>query len=217
MRVSPSLLGGAAFATLLATATGCGGSGYQYVENDELGVYARLPGDWAVYDERALFPDDSEREREEQAARSWFRTFDGSDNPSADRSTQPGGTEPTGFVRVLALPVAFREQVNLSALRGLGLGDPTADPVAAAAEDPNVAILSDEPVEFDGGYHGVHTVFSLVVGDDKVVIDQTTLLDSTSSVAYLFQVSCSEDCYFETHKDQIADIVDSWTIQEVKK
>jgi hypothetical protein len=27
-------------------------------------------------------------------------------------------------------------------------------------------------------------------------------------------VACAEDCYLETHKDEIADIVDSWTIQE---
>ncbi len=32
---------------------------------------------------------------------------------------------------------------------------------------------------------------------------------------FLFTVSCDEQCYFETYKDQIQDFVDSWTIQEV--
>jgi hypothetical protein len=29
-------------------------------------------------------------------------------------------------------------------------------------------------------------------------------------------VGCNEQCFFETHKDEIADLVDSWTIQEVR-
>ena len=45
----------------------------------------------------------------------------------------------------------------------------------------------------------------------------SALLDKTSSVAFLFQVTCNADCYFETHKDEIANVVDSWTIQEVRK
>jgi hypothetical protein len=27
-------------------------------------------------------------------------------------------------------------------------------------------------------------------------------------------VACEEECYLETHDDEIAEIVDSWTIQE---
>jgi hypothetical protein len=30
-------------------------------------------------------------------------------------------------------------------------------------------------------------------------------------------VACDPECYFETHHDEIADVVDSWTIQEVRK
>jgi hypothetical protein len=38
----------------------------------------------------------------------------------------------------------------------------------------------------------------------------------TTAIA-VFQVGCTETCYFETHKDEIADLVDSWTIQEVRQ
>ena len=49
---------------------------------------------------------------------------------------------------------------------------------------------------------------------ELVVTDQTVLLDAASTTMFVFQVACAEDCYLETHKDEIADIVDSWTIQE---
>ena len=46
-----------AAATAAAGAAACGGSGFQFVQNDDLGVYAKLPGDWEIYDEHDLFPE----------------------------------------------------------------------------------------------------------------------------------------------------------------
>jgi hypothetical protein len=202
-------------AVVVAVGVGaCGGSGYQFVQNDDLGVYAKVPGDWKVYDEQDLFPEDSDTQLERRREAMWVRTFDGSDDPSAEASTSPGDGDPTGIVQVRALDPDEREQVNLSALRGLG--NPQADPVAAARANVPVQVLVDEPVEFDGGYHGVHTVFAVTPedGNDLVVTDRTVLLDAVSSTMFVFQVACTEDCYLETHKDEIAEIVDSWTIQE---
>ena len=213
MRVRRSLVG--LGGVLAAVGVGaCGGSGYQFVQNDDLGVYAKLPGDWEIYDEHDLFPDESDRQLERRSEGMWIRTFDGSDDPSAEASTSPGDGDPTGIVQVRALSPGEREQINLSALRGLG--NPQADPVAAARADVPVQVLVDEPVKFDGGYHGVHTVFAVTPpgGDDLIVTDRTVLLDAASATMFAFQVACTEDCYLETHKDEIADIVDSWTIQE---
>ncbi|MGH9230454.1 MAG: hypothetical protein ACRD07_17315 [Acidimicrobiales bacterium] len=214
MRVARSLAGlGAGF--VAAGVAACGGSGYQFVQNDDLGVYAKLPGDWEVYDERDLFPEDSDSELERRREGMWVRTFDGSEDPSAEASTSPGDGDPTGIVQVRVLGPDEREQINLSALRGLG--NPQADPVAAARANVPVQVFVDEPVEFDGGYHGVHTVFAVAPeedGNDLVVTDRTVLLDAASTTMFVFQLACAEDCYLETHKDEIAEIVDSWTIQE---
>ena len=73
----------------------------------------------------------------------WVRTFDGSDDPSAEASTSPGGDDPTGIVQVRVLTPDEREQINLSALQGLG--NPQADPVAAARANVPVQVLQDEP------------------------------------------------------------------------
>ena len=213
MRVARSLVG--LGGVIVVGVSACGGSGYQFVQNEDLGVYARLPDDWEVYDERDLFPDDSESERERRTQALWVRTFDGSDEPSAEASTTPGEGDPTGVVQVRLLTPDEREQINLSGLRGLG--NPQGDPVAAARANAPVQILVDEPIEFDGGFHGVHTVFAVTPqeGGDLVVTDRTVLLDAASTTMFAFQVACAEDCYLETHKDEITDIVDSWTIQEV--
>jgi hypothetical protein len=214
MRVSPPLL---AVALALVAVGACGTSGYQYVENDDLGIYARLPDDWAVYDESDLFPDDSDRQRELRGQQAWFRSFDAAEDPSAEASQSPGDDTPTGVVTVRALSRQEREQLNLSVLRGRG--NPMLDPLAAeaAGSGGEVAVLSDEPVEFEGGFTGIHTVFVVETDDEPIVFDQVAVRNADTTAIAVFLVSCSEDCYFETHKDEIADVVDSWTIQEVRQ
>lgn len=216
MRVAPPPILAALAAVGLA-AVACGGSGYQYLENEDLGVYARLPDDWGVYDESDLFPDASERELEQRASRVWMRTFDGADEPSVEGSQGSGGESPAGLVVVRALSREEREQLDLGALRGAG--NPALDPVAAAAADTEgiVELLSDVPVEFEGGFTGVHTVFVVDQGDGAVVTEQIALRNAATTALALFKVSCSESCYYETHKDEIADLVESWTIQEVRE
>jgi hypothetical protein len=213
---------------LVVLAAGCGGSGYQYVENEDLGVFARLPDDWAVYDTEQLLTEINSAEEEalsdaamERAqSRLWFRGFDASSSPSAEGSMDIGADEPRGFVHIRALSPQERDTINVSGLRAYVLGvDPLAASTGAemplggtAAED--VSVVTDEPAEFEGGYHGNHNVFAVTQGNEVAIVDQTALLDSANSTLYLFVVSCDEECYFETNSDDIAEIVDSWTIDE---
>jgi hypothetical protein len=211
-------------AGLLATA--CGDSSSQYIENEAFGVFAKLPGDWAVYDTEALLTsmnkgDDalSDAALERAQSRVWFRGFDASNQPSAEGSVELGASEPRGFVQVTSLSQQQRDQINVSGLRSLVIGtDPLAgeQPMGAlggiAPED--VEVLADEPAEFEGGYHGNHNVFAVMQDNDVAIVDQTALLDSTSSRLYLFVVSCDETCYFEKSKDDIEAIVESWTIDD---
>jgi hypothetical protein len=213
MRASPLC---ALVAALVAggLASACGGSGYQYVENEDLGVYARLPGDWEIFDESDLFPDDSDAELDRRNQSMWVRTFDASSDPDVEDWQAPGGGSPRGIVQVVTLNADARNQLNISMMRGLG--DPSQDPVARADQSTDVQVLVDETAEFDGGYHGVHIVFAQQppTGGDPVVFDRTVLVDSATTTLFLFQVACEEQCYLETHQDEIADLVDSWTIEE---
>lgn len=198
-----------------AGAAGCGGSGYQFVENEDLGVYAKLPDDWAIYDEEDLATIEVEgevspEEVERLTAGMWYRGFDSGDDPSVQ--FDPAGSAPSGFVRVRQLTPTLREQANLTLLRMLPTNG--AVPISVTEATPGVQVVQDEPVEFDGGYHGVHTVVALDQGTEIAMLDQTVLLDSTSSTAYIFVVGCDRQCYLDTHGDEIEDLVASWTIQE---
>jgi hypothetical protein len=206
------LAGGAGLGGL----AGCGGSGYQFVENEDLGVYARVPDDWALYDEEDLLDlrideELSPEEVERETSGMFYRGFD-SDDEEPSVQFDPTGDSPSGFVRVLPLTPSLREQANLTLLRML----PTEGllPISVTDPAPGIQVVLDEPVEFDGGYHGVHTVVALDQGEVVAMLDQTVLLDSTSSIAYMFMVGCDRHCYLDTHGDEIEDIVDSWTIQE---
>jgi hypothetical protein len=210
-----------------ALTAACAGSGYQYVENEDQGVFAKVPGDWAVYDTEALLaamhPDRplTGAALEQQLTRVWMRGFDASAEPSAEGTMKLGGPEPRGFVQVQALAPAQRDQINLSGLRSAVLGtDPMASveqqAAAGGAPPENVQVLVDEPSEFDGGYHGTHNVYAVQQSAGVAIVDQTALLDSTSSKLYLFVVSCDENCYFRTRSDEIAQIVDSWTIEDTR-
>lgn len=200
-------------------AAACGTSGYQYVEHEDLGVYAKVPDDWAMYDEQELFGllsvirGGGGVSLERELARTWYRGFDSSAEPSIQGTQMFSAPEPRGYVQIQSLLPAERESVSTSILRGMVTG---ADPVAAVEENPEgeVEVLSDEPVEFDGGYHGVHTVQMRTLGNGTAVIDQTVVLDASNSVMYMFVVGCSPGCYSETHADVIDTIVESWTIQE---
>jgi hypothetical protein len=215
MRISTRLAGAGLLAAVAGVAAGCGSSGSQYIQNDSLGVYAKIPAGWEVYDEEDIFADLSTVEREAQTHNMWIRTFDGADAPSAEHSGGAGTHDPTGNIQVLQLSPQARDQMSNAALRGLG--DPSRDPVALASQDPSYGIVANEPVTFEGGFHGVHTVYTVEADDGTTVFDRTAVLNSTNETAYLFQVACDPECYFETHHDEIADVVDSWTIQEVRK
>jgi hypothetical protein len=212
---------------LALVAAACGDSSTQYIENEDLGVFAKLPSDWAVYDTREILTSVStdEGELSESAldraeTRLWFQGFDASSQPSAAGSIKLGASEPRGFVRVEALTQEERDQINVSGLRAKVLGT---DPMVASdstmgalggVNPEDVQVIADEPATFDGGYHGNHNVFAIQQGNDLAIVDQTALLDSTSSRLYLFVVSCNEDCYFENNADDIKELVESWTIDD---
>jgi hypothetical protein len=211
-------LGGAFAAAVALTLSACGGARYQYVQNDDFGVYAKLPASWRIHDEKQLFPDLSAQELKDFHQSNWMRTFTG-DGLKADKSLLFVGdsAEPVGMVKIQALTPQIREQISLASLRGFAaLNDGSRDVLA----DPDIKVVKDEPVSFKGGFHGVHTVFETAVpngGGATAVVDSTALLNDNSTVMYVFKVTCTSKCYFETHKDEIAKVVDSWTIQEVRK
>jgi hypothetical protein len=217
MRTSP-LLALAVLASVSAL-SGCA-SGYQYIKNDNIGVYAKVPAGWTVYGDAELYPGASERDLERHAQVQWVRTFYGDDEgQSVEASRTRGGPVPTGSVVISAIPPQGREVLDLRTMRGGG--DPNADPLTLEQQGgsptgESVAVLTDESVTMADGYSGLHTIYAVAGQGEPYIVDQTVLRSADSSHVVLFTVNCTEECYFETHKDEIQTLVDSWTIQEVQ-
>ena len=215
---TPPLLAVVALASISAF-SGCA-SGYQYIKNDDLGVYAKVPGGWTVFDEADLYPGASERDLQRLSQVRWTRTFvAGHDGQGVEASMTKGGSVPAGQVSILAVPPQAREVLDLRTMRGGG--DPNSDPLTLEQQGGSptgeqYSVISDDPVSMPGGYSGLHTVYAVSGQAEPYIVDQTVVRSADSSRIVLFTVSCTEQCYSETYKNQIKTLVDSWTIQEVQ-
>ncbi len=195
----------------------CGGSGYQYVKNDEFNAYFKLDQDWALFEEREFFSSPAIEldplERQRKLATTWVRGFDGSEQPSLANLFVHATPDPHGVARIQLLTEEERESIDVASLRSAHLGF---DPVMVNRDDPQgpVEVLSEEDVSLEGGQHGVRMTVAFDTPSGEIaIIDQTALVDSTNRILYLFVIGCSRQCYSE-HRDTISEIAGSWTIEE---
>src|SRR5215204_723476 len=79
---------------------GCGDSGYEYVSNNDAGLYFRVPDDWSVIE-----VDDSDAGVAEAvgSTEQWLRLLDRSPSPSAANFTAPLPLYPVGVASVESL------------------------------------------------------------------------------------------------------------------
>ncbi|MBW3579637.1 MAG: hypothetical protein KY431_01185 [Actinobacteria bacterium] len=207
----------AVMVTNALVSTACGGSGFQYIKNDEFNAYFKIDEDWTVFDERAYFSSPAIEldplERQRKLATTWVRGFDGSDRPSLANLFVNATPDPHGVARIQLLTEAERESVDVASLRSAHLGF---DPVQANREDPQgpVEVLMEQDVSLEGGQHGVRMAVAFDTPSGEIaIVDQTALVDSSNRILYLFVIGCSRQCYAQ-HRDTIDEIAASWTIEE---
>jgi hypothetical protein len=190
----------------------CAGTGYNYVKNSEDRTYFKVPDSWKVYDEDEVFDLTTKglNDDEKEVARDlfWAVRFDGSPRPSIEHLTGPY-KHPTGLAEVQDLLQEESDAMSLSTLRNLYF------PIDEAEIAGDGAVLAYEPIELDGGFHGVHIVGRLVIDEKgtEVTFSQNAVLDQATSKLYAFIVFCRSDCYSD-NEEQIDRIVDSWTVRE---
>jgi hypothetical protein len=206
-RTGPRLL---ALATALLIAGACSRSGYQFLRNPNTGTYLKVPSDWKVFDQAevgaAVQPDGTSPE--EFKARTPFVSMFDSQASGKVRAFDPTGNHPMGIVLVTALSAAERDTVSLATLRGQML--PDFDTLIASGQLEVVKL--DEITE--PNVRGQHLTFRLkTLAGELVVVDQTTLVNHTTSRSYLLAVGCTAACY-EENKASIAEVVSSLTIKE---
>jgi hypothetical protein len=196
----------------------CGGSGYEYVSNDEVGIFFKVPDDWSVID---VDTDDGTLGRP-GVPLDWVRVVDSSPAPTVSNYRTPVPTDPVGIAVVEPVEtVSQRDDLSLEMLRTYALSgyvaetDTPVDPLALNQEaDGPLEMIDGYDINLDGGFHGQRIVFELEIEPGQVVtIDQTALVDSETTEVYRLLIKCEAHCYAD-RRAEIDDIVDSWTIDQ---
>lgn len=202
------LLGLTAAGLVLAA---CGGSGYEYVSDDDAGLYFRVPEDWTVIEvddpgegmPETIGPGDS-----------WVRLIDRSPQPGAANLQASLPAYPVGMASVVPVESSTaRDELDLATLRSYALDgeDPL---VLANQDDSGLELVDGYDVTTDEGFRGQRVVFTMEVeGGRFVTIDHTALVNSETTDIYRLLLKCESHCY-EDNRDEIDDIVDSWTIEQ---
>ncbi|HEY5888495.1 MAG TPA: hypothetical protein VIT24_12245 [Acidimicrobiales bacterium] len=196
----------------------CGGSGYEYVSNDEAGIFFKVPDDWSVID---VDTDDGTLGRP-GVPLDWVRVVDSSSAPTVTNYRTPVPADPVGIAVVEPVETASqRDALSLEMLRTYALSgyvaetDAPVDPLALNQEaDGPLEMIDGYDINLDGGFHGQRIVFDLEIEPGQVVtIDQTALVDPETTEVYRLLIKCEAHCYAD-RRAEIDDIVDSWTIDQ---
>jgi hypothetical protein len=204
--------GAVLFVTAAVLLAACAGSGYHYVKNSDDHTYFKVPDSWKLYDEDALVHGLSNHlsKSQQQAVldQGWQVGFDASSRPSLKHVGDGTATEPDGLALVTSLSADEQDQMSLQTLRNAYFNVDAALQANAAHED------TYEPVNLDGGFHGIHLIVTI---DGKkggsFTVDQTSVINQDTTKVYSLIVTCTSSCY-DRHQDQIDNIVKSWTVRD---
>lgn len=194
------------------TVAACGGSGYEYVENDDAGLYFRVPDTWSVVPVDTT--DDGIPETLLQSEQ-WVRLLDRSADPALANLAAVLPDQPVGLASVSTVATnAERDALDYVALRSMALGGED-DPLAlASTPDSGVELVSIDDVTTDEGLRGERIVFTVAEDDGGLVtFDQTAMVNPLTTEIYRLFLKCEAHCY-EANRSEIDDIVDSWTIEQ---
>jgi hypothetical protein len=189
----------------------CGGSGYHYVKSSEDRTFFKVPDDWELYDNDTLLDaassDLSEEELDEVRATQWAAVFDAHPSPALAHLANKAPNYPVGRAIVQDLSPESADGISLMTLRNVFYD------VDTKIEKDTGRVISYEPVERNGGFHGSHLVVQLSTAKGDMVVNQIALLDQGTTKVYALAIACSVKCYDE-NESRIEQVMDSWTVEE---
>jgi hypothetical protein len=190
--------------------TACGDDGYEYVANNDAGLYFRVPDSWAILE---VDPVDTGRPEAIGDPRDvWARLIDRSPTPGPANFETPVPSYPVGLALVQDVPdLDSRDDLNYSSLRAMAYDG--VDPYTEArVEGSPVQVVSLDEVLASEGARGQRIVFTVHRDDGTyVTYDQIALVDDLTTEIYRLLLKCESTCY-ERNRDEIDAIVESWTV-----
>lgn len=208
MRRLPSLVVVVALAGALVA--GCTGSGYTYVKTSTDNAYYKIPDDWQLYDKREVIASiGAQLSSKEEDGLRYLAIFDADPEPSLKHDLQTADF-PFGIVRVRSLDIEERDTFSLQALRNEVI--PIDEIIEKELGDVDV-VDGPHTITQKDGLRGTRIVYTVQGTQTSFTVDQTGLVDPTTSLVYFFIVGCDADC-FAANRRTITDIADSWTVKE---
>jgi hypothetical protein len=198
----------AVLAGIVAVAAACGGSGVQYLENQDAGFFLKFPDTWTRFDiEESPRPEDVTPD-------AWHVFLDANDEPSQDHASTAQHDEPIALVEIRPLRTSERQQISLTYLRSMVMNG-QADPVTLAlTEQQGVELVAHEELHEADGHWGSSIVVTLPEGDGEVItIGQRAMVDPELTTLYRLLIACRAECY-DQNRQEIDDVFSSWTIEE---
>ncbi len=192
--------------------TSCAGTGFHYVKSSDYHTYFKVPDAWKLYDQNSLLAGGgsglSQDEIAQAKATSWSTGFDASPRPELSHLSSASGNYPIGIAKVQQISAQDADSVSLSTLRNLFF-----DIDGTQTGDTAADIVTYEPVNLSGGFHGAHLVARLGSGDKAFTVNQIVVVDEATSKIYALVISCDNTCY-QRNQSKIDQVMNSWTVRD---
>ena len=201
-------------AVTIVVVSGCSRSGFDYVENQDEGVFIEIPDDWAVFEQIEIEPPpevfaDILFEPVEPQVEPWQVVLDAGPTPTASNIREPLYGFPIGLAEVQPIDQNVRDTFSTSTMRSLATQGEF-DPALAPDGIDDVTVLLDVDVARDD-LRGNRVVFSRPVADGRTIIDSLVFVDDLNSRWYRLTLSCEENCY-RANAELINNVLNSFTV-----
>jgi hypothetical protein len=198
-----------AIASIVAAA--CSSDGFTYVENEEEGLYFKVPDEWIVSEGTSVL---------ESPRAELDRAIEGLQDPTLPDLPEPwrvsidGTTAAAPGLSIVAqvVPIGsdLRDQVSIGWMKQLATDG--LDVSTAEGEEPTVTVLYDEDL-VQGDLSGNRIVIDWVSeGGVQFTKDQLIFVDPALTRLYGLIVLCDARCY-RTNFDDIDAVMNSFTVE----
>lgn len=205
-------------ALLIAGVTGCGGSQFRYVANEQENLFFRVPKEWKIF--RLTASDKEGRPASDPSSfeRSWHLVVDGAVSADPTHILDHAPIDPVVQAEVYVLRRDTNEGMSLSELREIAYGG--FDPVLFSPGTPprwETVQGSFADLSFPKGVTGTRLAINVpdpTAPDDKTkfaTLNVAAIHDAVNARVYMLKIRCSSQCYLD-HRAEIDDVMNSWTV-----
>lgn len=201
---------------LLLVAAACSRSGFAYVEQEDEGVFIKVPENWTVFETTEVEPPpqllgDILLQPLSGVVRPWQVVIDAGPEPTASNIRKPLYDFPIGLAEIQPIDFGVRDLFNTAMMRSLSTGF-AVDPVAEANSGNGEFVIELDQDIVKDELRGNRLRYRRSVDGGTLVVDSLVLADGINSKWYRITMSCEENCFLANAR-LIDEIMTSFTVE----